>query len=68
VTGVSFRDYLLAVRLARAKQLLSSGRAFVTEVAQMAGFGDLPRFDKLFKRSTGLTPSAYRAQERDGAA
>ena len=58
--GVTFRDYLLRVRLERAKSLLVNGHDSITEVAQMVGFGDLPRFDKLFKRYTGLTPSVYR--------
>jgi len=58
--GVTFRDYLLKVRLERAKALLADGHVSVTEVAQNVGFGDLPRFDKVFKRYTGFTPSAYR--------
>jgi YesN/AraC family two-component response regulator len=62
--GITFRDYLTQVRLERAKALLATGDASITEVAQMVGFGDLPRFDKLFKRYTGLTPSAYRIQHR----
>lgn len=59
--GTSFRSYLLRVRLERAKTLLARKRPSVTEVAHAVGFGDLPRFDKLFKRATGLTPSAFRA-------
>jgi two-component system, response regulator YesN len=62
VTGTTFRGYLLRTRLERAKTLLAAGqRASITEVAHSVGFGDLPRFDKLFKRYTGVTPSAYRA-------
>jgi len=61
VLGVTFRDYLLRVRLERAKALLTTGRVSITEVAQNVGFGDLPRFDKVFKRYTGFTPSAYRS-------
>jgi len=30
-------------------------------VAQNVGFGDLPHFDKVFKRYAGITPSAYRS-------
>jgi YesN/AraC family two-component response regulator len=59
--GVTFRDYLLRVRLERAKALLSASHVSITEVAQNVGFGDLPRFDKVFKRYTGVTPSAYRS-------
>jgi two-component system, response regulator YesN len=61
VLGVTFRDYLLKVRLERAKVLLAAGNRSITEVAQDVGFSDLPRFDKMFKRYTGLTPSAYRS-------
>jgi len=61
--GVTFRSYLLRTRLERAKVLLARDQGAITEVAQTVGFGDLPRFDKLFKRYTGLTPSAYRAQQ-----
>ena len=61
VLGVTFRDYLLSVRLERAKALLATGQVSITEVAQNVGFGDLPRFDKVFKRYTGVTPSAYRS-------
>jgi len=63
--GVTFRGYLLRTRLERAKVLLSRSQDSITEVAHTVGFGDLPRFDKLFKRYTGLTPSAYRAQAPD---
>jgi two-component system, response regulator YesN len=62
VMGVSLRKYLLKIRLERAKDLLAHGRASITEVAQAVGFGDLPRFDKLFRRYTGLTPSAFRSR------
>ena len=59
--GVTFRSYLLRARIERAKGLLQDGHVSVTEVAFMVGFNDLARFDKLFKRHMGLTPSAYRA-------
>lgn len=60
--GVTFRRYLLQARLERAEALLADEQLSITDVALMAGFNDLARFDKLFKRHTGLTPSAYRAR------
>ena len=59
VIGVPFRDYLVRLRLEKAKALVRIGHVSFTEVAHMVGFGDLPRLDKLFKRYTGVTPSAY---------
>jgi YesN/AraC family two-component response regulator len=64
VLGVTFRDYLLQVRLERAKALLATDDVSISEVADMVGFGDLPRFDKVFKRDTGFSPSAYRTMVR----
>jgi two-component system, response regulator YesN len=64
VLGVTFRDYLLQVRLERAKALLATDDVSISEVADMVGFGDLPRFDKMFKRNTGFSPSAYRTMVR----
>jgi two-component system response regulator YesN len=61
VLGITFRDYLLKVRLERAKALLASPDVSITDVAQRVGFGDLPRFDKVFKRHMGCSPSAYRS-------
>ena len=59
--GVTFRSYVLRARIERAKGLLQDKHVSVTEVAFTVGFNDLARFDKLFKRHMGLTPSAYRA-------
>jgi len=64
VLGITFREYLLKVRLERAKALLAAGHVSITEVAHDVGFGDLARFDKVFKRYTGFTPSAYRSSNR----
>lgn len=59
--GETFRSYVIRARLERAKALLADEHLSVTDVSLMTGFSDLARFDKLFKRHTGLTPSAYRA-------
>ena len=58
--GFTLRAYLLKVRLERAKVLLANRHLSITEVAHNVGFGDLARFDKVFKRYTNLTPSTYR--------
>lgn len=65
VVGVTFRDYLLNVRLERAKALLATDDVSISEVAQKVGFGDLQRLDKVFKHYTGSSPSAYRLMIRN---
>ncbi len=61
---VSFRAYLQDVRVRKARELLLVPGYSITEIAQMLGFGDLPRFDKVFKRFEGISPSAYPQSRR----
>jgi two-component system response regulator YesN len=61
-TGRSFVNFLIDVRMDKAKQLLCNTDLNVTEVSGMIGY-DLPNyFAKLFKQSTGLSPKEYRKQ------
>lgn len=59
-TGYSPREYVQALRMEEAKQLLEATRAPVEAVAETIGYSDPRAFQRLFRRSTGLTPSAYR--------
>ncbi|NHN32148.1 response regulator transcription factor [Paenibacillus agricola] len=59
-TGRSFVDYLVELRMEKAKQLLANTDMKITEVSGRIGY-DLPNyFAKLFKQATGLTPKDYR--------
>ncbi|MDR6878521.1 response regulator [Bacillus sp. 3255] len=61
-TGRSFVDYLIELRMEKAKQLLANTDLKITEISGMIGY-DLPNyFAKLFKQTTGLTPKDYRKQ------
>ena len=59
--GMTFRDYLLRVRITEARRLLTEGDRSVTEIAYSVGFNDGSHFAHLFKRYTNVLPSAYRA-------
>jgi YesN/AraC family two-component response regulator len=65
VMKTRFRDRLMQCRVSKAMELLRTSDHSVTEVALMVGFGDLPRFDKVFRKRLGMAPSAYRAATRD---
>ena len=60
-TGQKFSAYLTALRIQKAKQLLADGHSEQIQwVAQQVGCGNNPQyFSQIFKKSTGLTPSAY---------
>lgn len=65
-TGVTFTDYLSAIRLRQAKELLQKSSLKVEEVAQKSGFRSTNYFIKLFKNSFGCTPGEYRETYRKG--
>ncbi|PTX94210.1 Ada metal-binding domain-containing protein [Opitutus sp. ER46] len=58
-------DVLFRARLARARQLLIETDDGLLAVAEASGFESTSAFHEHFRRTTGLTPTAYRAL-RDG--
>ena len=58
------KQYILDLRLRKAKQLLTDTPQTVTQVAEACGFSSLYYFCKIFKERTGLTPSQFAAQNR----
>ncbi len=59
-TGVNFLDYLISLRINKAKELLKETSISVSSIALEVGYSDLKHFSKLFKKLTGLKPSEYR--------
>lgn len=59
-TGVNFSKYVVAARIARAKELLRDPGLSIAEVAAQVGYKNHKHFTKLFKKVTGITPSEYR--------
>jgi transcriptional regulator GlxA family with amidase domain len=57
---MSFRTFLGRVRVEKAKEFLANGDEAMPIVAERAGFGDISRFNKLFRKYADVTPSAYR--------
>lgn len=58
--GVYFRDYLLEVRIEKAKQILRQTDMRIYEVAEQVGFGSPDYFVTQFEKMEGSTPSKYR--------
>ena len=61
--GVTPFEYLTAVRVRRAEQLLLETDRSVADIAQDCGFYDSSHFTRFFRRVTGRAPSAYRKGE-----
>jgi AraC-like DNA-binding protein len=62
--GVTFREYVMRMRLTEAARLLENPQVPVTQVACAVGFNDMSHFSRLFKREFGTTPSAAQAAFR----
>lgn len=62
VTGKSPIEYLLDIRINRAKELLNEGMS-VSETAIRTGFSDVYYFSKCFKNHEGINPTSYRDSE-----
>ena len=58
--GKSFSEYLKQYRLERASYRLITSSLPVCKIAESVGYNDMKFFYRLFKKTYGLTPIAYR--------
>ena len=66
-TGMTFVEYVTALRMEHAKELIAMHELRNYEVADRVGFSDPHYFSLTFKKQTGLTPTEYRDQTRAAA-
>lgn len=66
--GISFREYLVRLRLKEAARLLENPQARVAQVAYAVGFNDMSYFTRMFKRHFGVLPSSLQGGARNGLA
>jgi AraC family transcriptional regulator len=59
-TGVTSHRFVMNKRLNRALELLSASDKSLTDIATLCGFSDQSHFGRVFKRTLGLTPGAWR--------
>ena len=57
-------DYLIEYRVQIAKKLLQTTNFSITEIALRCGFNSNSYFTKIFRRSCGKTPNAYRKERQ----
>jgi AraC-like DNA-binding protein len=57
--GVAPMEYLLAWRMAIAKDLLRSGDATIAQIAERIGYGSASAFNTAFSRHVGQPPGRY---------
>ncbi|MDO4272183.1 MAG: response regulator [Eubacteriales bacterium] len=63
-TGKTINEYITNYRISIAKTYLKEDVS-LEEIARCTGFHDSNYFSKIFKKVTGMTPTAYRGQRTD---
>ena len=59
-TGQTLTQYLIDVRIDKAKEMLRNPEKSIGEIACLVGYQDERHFSKLFSKMTGVKPTEYR--------
>ncbi len=59
-TGVTFTDFQVNIRIARAKRLLKDVTLNISDVARLVGFEDAGYFARRFRQCVGVSPTQWR--------
>ncbi len=62
--GITFVEYLNAMRVNNAQRLLIYTDYNITEIVEQTGFLSVQTFNRVFKQQTGQSPSEYRKNKR----
>lgn len=60
-TGLRFVEYIHAVRIEHACELLAEHRIKITEIAFAVGFNSLSQFNRVFRKLKGVAPRQWRS-------
>lgn len=66
-TGLSPNQYLLELRLNKAKELLATTSLSIQQIADHTGFASIHYFSKLFSQKNGQSPKTFREEIRTNA-
>ncbi|MEA3337205.1 MAG: response regulator [Chloroflexota bacterium] len=59
-TGETFKEYLTALKMRKAKELLRTTSLRSSEICFLVGYNDPHYFSHVFKKRTGLSPTEFR--------
>lgn len=60
ITGFKTTEYIHVIRIAKAKEMLDTTALSIGEIALKCGIEDVGYFSTLFRKSVGMTPTAFR--------
>lgn len=61
--GTTYKKLAIAAKVKSAKKLLIDSKLHITEIGHVLGYADSSNFATAFRRSTGMSPSEFRALE-----
>lgn len=64
-TGMTLKSYIIACKVAAAREQLASTDEPITEISESCGFSTPSYFTEIFSRSEGVTPREYRSRMRN---
>ena len=66
ITHEKFVDYMIEVRMEKARELLIDSNMKVSDIAERVGYANYSTFHRIFKASFGCAPGEYRATYNKG--
>ncbi len=61
--GISLQEYLLKVRMQKAKEFLEGTDWPIQEISEKVGYADQLNFSRIFRKYEGISPSEYRRKK-----
>lgn len=63
-TGEAFKDYVIRLRLEKARELLEKSSMSIREISEMCGYKNQRYFASSFKLHYGISPSGFREKSK----
>ncbi len=64
-TGKTISEFLLEIRMSRAKEMLRTSSYSVSDIGTYCGYPSVTNFQKAFKKYVGIPPSVYRKRHKN---
>lgn len=61
-TGSGFKEYVTALRMEKAAELLAHTQLKLADIAEKIGYQDVKHFTQVFRKRMNMTPTEYRQQ------
>ena len=58
--GTSPIEYWISLKMQEVKRLIRDGKLNITQISERLGYNSIHHFSRMFKRFTGVSPSAYK--------